>query len=876
MTSKRSSITRRLTTTVGLAVIISASGLPGIPTTFNPLVITSAAAANGFTVDTVGDSADKAVGDGKCKDDGDTCSLRAALQELSAVGGGSIVFDIKSQCGVDGVCTISPSAALPTVTSPISIDGYSQCDNDSGFCSRPNSLEVGDNSKHLIHLNGKFAGPGADGLSYNNYSSSSTGVVNITGMVISGFSQTQVSVAGFDTFLSGNFIGTNTTGDKLERYADGDHVRGVALTNGYYDIDHTNRIGSASARDRNVLASVVVNDSRDTFVLGNYVGTNAAGTASLGNNGYGISSGTLGSTHGHLTIGASTATPGTNAGNVISGNALDGVRVVSRIGTTMGSVSVQGNIIGLDAAGKNALPNGGSGVYIRDNNLDDDVAAMGTVQIGGVASEKNVISGNTNIDDGTTPFGVVVASARSIVQSNAIGTDAAGGRLLGNEGSGISVLDGAGIISDNVIANNGLGGVTIPNTYPGDMTKGVTLSQNSMHDNGRLGIDLAYDGVTVNDEQDTDNGPNGLQNHPVLTSASTSGGVTTVAGTLNGLALGAFTIEFFSGTSCDSSGYGEGRTYLGSTTVSTDHGGNAGFSVDLAAATSAGHVVTATATAPKEPKMITGNTSEFSNCVTIVSGMPTTTTTSVPATTTTRPPTTTTSTTTPPSSLPSASIGDVVISEGSLSLPTAVATVSLSKPAPTAVTVSFATRAGTATQNRDHLQRFGTLTFPAGQTSQALPVTIVGDFVDEQDERFTIELTRGVGVSLSDKSSSVTILDDDPTSTTAVGITTTDVSVHEGDAGVRSATFTVSLNRLTLSTVKVNYATVARTAHGSDFAQRSGTLTFAPGVTSLTVSVPVQPDDNAETDETLALTLSQAKNAVIIRPSGTCTILDDD
>ena len=79
-----------------------------------------------------------------------------------------------------------------------------------------------------------------------------------------------------------------------------------------------------------------------------------------------------------------------------------------------------------------------------------------------------------------------------------------------------------------------------------------------------------------------------------------------MAGTLNSTANTTFTLDFYASAAADPSGFGEGARYLGSAVVTTDAGGNASFEVTLAAATTPGEVVTATATDPA------GNTSEFS------------------------------------------------------------------------------------------------------------------------------------------------------------------------------------------------------------------------------------------------------------------------
>lgn len=170
------------------------------------------------------------------------------------------------------------------------------------------------------------------------------------------------------------------------------------------------------------------------------------------------------------------------------------------------------------------------------------------------------------------------------------------------------VIGGSATGEGNEIAGHLISGIGIANTF-----SGVRISGNSIHDNGGLGIELVNSGfqigVTQNDTLDPDVGGNGLQNFPVLQSAAIAGSTVRVIGTLNSNANASYTLEFFGSPQCDSTGYGEGRSFLGSTSVSTNGSGNASFDVTLNAALATGSFVTATATAAN------GSTSEFSACV---------------------------------------------------------------------------------------------------------------------------------------------------------------------------------------------------------------------------------------------------------------------
>ena len=103
------------------------------------------------------------------------------------------------------------------------------------------------------------------------------------------------------------------------------------------------------------------------------------------------------------------------------------------------------------------------------------------------------------------------------------------------------------------------------------------------------------------------------------------------------------------------------------------------------------------------------------------------------------------------------------------------------------------------------------------------------------------------------------------------------VSQAEGNSGTTNVTFTVTLAYAGTQTVTVNYATSDGTATApGDYTGTSGTLTFSPGITIQTVTVPVIGDIQAEPDETFAVTLSNATNAAILTAQGIGTIVNDD
>ncbi len=207
-----------------------------------------------------------------------------------------------------------------------------------------------------------------------------------------------------------------------------------------------------------------------------------------------------------------------------------------------------------------------------------------------------------------------------------IGTDRTGTANLGNGGDGIG-LGNAGApdntISNNIIAFNQQDGIEdFPDyrysvAYTTSGHEGNAFLQNSIFSNGLLGIDLVALGTGGNiwapqgvPLQNTPGGPhqgaNLLQNYPVLSSAISSPSSTVITGSLNSTPSETFLIEFFASPTANPSGYGEGKTYLGDTSVTTDASGNASFSVTVPVGDLVGQVLSATATDPGN------NTSEFS------------------------------------------------------------------------------------------------------------------------------------------------------------------------------------------------------------------------------------------------------------------------
>ena len=209
-------------------------------------------------------------------------------------------------------------------------------------------------------------------------------------------------------------------------------------------------------------------------------------------------------------------------------------------------------------------------------------------------------------------------------------------------------------------------------------------------------------------------------------------------------------------------------------------------------------------------------------------------------------------------------------------------TVSLSAASTSSVTVNYATSGDTATSDTDFTAASGTLTFAAGETTKTITVNVTRDTTVESDETLSVTLSSPGNAVLGDGSATGTITNDDsappPPATPSLSIN--DLSVTEGHSGTTSATFTVSLSAAATGTVTVSYATAASGSNpatsGTDFTAASGSLSFAAGETSKTITVHVTGDTTFEPSETFVLNLSSASGATIADSQGLGTISNDD
>ena len=653
---------------IGVLVLIMA-GLVGAPS--------RVLGATTFVVNKIGDAADLNIANAVCDvstNSGNQCTLRAAIQEANDTpGADTINFNITSTSKV-----IAPNSPLPPITGPVTINGYSQANTSV------NTQVTGNNAVLKVVLDGVNAGVDASGLEIQGGSSV------IQGLIIQRFDGTGLAVSGDRVVVKGNFIGTNGAGTAarangtgvsvfgrenaiggpvpgarnvisgnqfhgvsifgpaaIGNFIQGNYIGttkggGGALGNGVdgVNIDSApgNVVGGTGGGSRNVISGngfagiTIVGGSAagGTIVTNNYIGTDATGTADLGNGQFGVDL-----TAEHVAIGGEVA----EKRNVISGNDTAGMRIQGSSNT------IEGNYIGTNAAGNLALGNtgngismiassnviggltvgrrnvisgnGGDGIFIAHGNANTVLGNRIGTKADGSGDLGNQLSGIMLSGADNTTIGGAASGAPNTIAGNdsygirifgeATGTLIQANTVAGNADDGIRIHRGAHRIVGNSIVANGDAGIVVQST-----ASGVRISGNQMAQNGELGIDLEGGtengfGVTANDNDDPDMGANALQNFSVLTSAvrNNQTGVTTIAGTLNSTPGVEFRIELFIAVA-DPSGNGEGYIAVAAANITTNAGGDKGFTLQ-SVVPMAGMVLTATAT-----RVSTGSTSEFS------------------------------------------------------------------------------------------------------------------------------------------------------------------------------------------------------------------------------------------------------------------------
>ena len=199
------------------------------------------------------------------------------------------------------------------------------------------------------------------------------------------------------------------------------------------------------------------------------------------------------------------------------------------------------------------------------------------------------------------------------------------------------------------------------------------------------------------------------------------------------------------------------------------------------------------------------------------------------------------------------SINDVTVNEGNSGTTPAVFTVTLSGSTSLPVTVNYATADGTGKAGSGLPVGHGHATFAPGETTKTVTVQVIGNTVKQSDRTFLVNLSGAMQATIGDGQGTGTIKDDDAAPVLSIN----DVTVNEGNSGTTPAVFTVTLSGSTSLPVTVNYATADGTGKaGVDYQSATGTLTFAPGETTKTVTVQVIGNTVKQSDRTFLVNLS--------------------
>jgi len=224
---------------------------------------------------------------------------------------------------------------------------------------------------------------------------------------------------------------------------------------------------------------------------------------------------------------------------------------------------------------------------------------------------------------------------------------------------------------------------------------------------------------------------------------------------------------------------------------------------------------------------------------------------------------------------PLVSINSPAVVEGNTGTTALNFTVSLSAPSDVPVSVTYATANGSATSPGDYQAKTGSVTFAPGETSKLVTVLVNGDRLGEGDEWFYVNLTGADGAGISSGTGYGVIRDDEPY------VSNSDVTKKEGRKGQTTLfVFTVTLSAAYDEPVTISFRTVDGTAKASDndYVAKSGTLTFAPGETTKTITIEVKGDNKREANESFYLDLFAGSNSYSLYwiNRGIGTLLNDD
>lgn len=608
------------------------------------------AAPQTFIVNSTGAGYDVNDGDGICEtSNSGECTLQAAINEANANGNPTEQDVIEFNIPGGGPHTITLDSGSLIIYQSLFIDGYSEPGAQPNTNPAPQPM----NGTILIEIDA------TDMTQANGALIAYSDNVKISGLAINRSRANQILTGDYDNIsITGNYLGTDTTG--LIPLVNGVVQSGNLDAGGSIGAALTSNltIGGSNPEDRNVLTSYTgfgifgyinnpgdPNSPSNVVVKGNNFFVGSDGVTPLPplfsqypvgvtfDNIRGLVFG--GDNEGEGNIIENTSGTGLSVGNstndaVIAGNRIVGNATASfnsgisiyaqahdvRIGgtsqyskntiadnaghgITIGNsynISILGNNIGVTEDGLTALKNNAAGIELGNSH---DITIGSSAQYG-----RNIISATNS---GITTYNI----QNLIIQNNAIGVGSDGTTALGTERGIVfenvtdSLIGGINANEGNIIANSTNQGIQ----FNGSDNQNDSMLGNSIHSNGTVGIDLDGNGVTANDPLDPDTGNNDLLNFPRVFEPVVSGGNTEV-GYYTDVPAGDYRIEFFSNTTPDSTGNGEGETYIGYQNITSTGTGRQTFSTTIPGTSFTNVFATATAIDSSKASGF-GPTSEF-------------------------------------------------------------------------------------------------------------------------------------------------------------------------------------------------------------------------------------------------------------------------
>lgn len=512
-------------------------------------------------------------------------SLREAINGANTNGNPADQDIIEFAIPGLGNQTIQPQTSL-NITQSVLIDGYTQADAIANTLQAPGPL---------------------DGILRVEIDASVSGAINITGsnvtlqgLVINRSFEELLNLNNANSFrLFGSYIDVDPQGLLGRRRLDVQTTQSIVI-NSSDDV----RIGGGAANERNVLGKcfgscieargTTLNTTDNLRIQGNNFGVGSDGITDLGtgeNNWHGKA----------IDVRAGVTNARIGGEQVGEGNSIER--------HTDGAIIAQ-DVIGLEIYGNRILQVDG-----RSNDPEQNPGVLLGGVVGAIVGSTNLNGKNTIAGSYNSPAVLTIGnsfdtnepSINVVVSGNSFGVMDDEVTAFPNQATNILVRDDseAVTIQDNIIRNSEFGnGISIV-----ENAQLVSVLRNSIYNNVNIGIDINFNGTDINDNNDTDSGPNELLNRPGYTNISESGGNTDITFTMD-VPAGDYRVEFFSNTVADPSGHGEGEVYLGFSNVTSSGIGNEEFNTTI---TGTGHTnlaLTATRIDVSSPTGY-GPTSEF-------------------------------------------------------------------------------------------------------------------------------------------------------------------------------------------------------------------------------------------------------------------------